>query len=312
MQKNLRLQLITFIVLHQIGVSCAFTSRYSPIISYGTKSFVQYAKKPKRSSSNGKGFGKPVNGFGKGSVDPMKKTYDVSPTTLPLDMLQRTEMMRDFFASYDEWHPLFGNIAANDSVLASSHIDVSLFANEDLSFNNDTPWEKLPQIPSGENKDSQMETVSLVLDSMQKALTDIPVSQDLYNTNPDDNNDMHFIEEGRRLLVLERFHVLQNEGDNHGDLFKVCWSEIHHLVTEGNADKGSLIILEEYTSEIEESGGIEQFVDEKIRLPLQFLGLADSLEVAAFKRGKSCIRLIHQLGAVPSLEDRDKEQSGFQ
>ncbi|GFH45887.1 hypothetical protein CTEN210_02361 [Chaetoceros tenuissimus] len=312
MQKNLHFQLITVILLHQIDVSCGFTSHYSPFISYGTNSFVQYAKKPKRSTSNGKGFGKPANGFGKGSVDPMKKTYDVSPTTLPLDMLQRTEMMKDFFASYDEWHPLFGSIAANDSVLASSHIDASLFTQEGLSFSEETPWEKLPQMPSGENKDSQMETVSLVLDSMQKALTDIPVSQDLYNTNPDDNNDMHFIEEGRRLLVLERFHVLQNEGDAHGDLFRVCWSEIHHLVTEGNTDKGSLIILEEYTSEIEENGGIEQFVDEKIRLPLQFLGLADSLEVAAFKRGKICIRLIHQLGAVPSLEDRDKEQSGFQ
>ena len=101
MQKNLHFQLITFILLHLIGACCGFTPHYSPFLSHGTNSFVQYAKKPKRSSSNGKGFGKPANGFGKGSADPMKKTYDVSPTTLPLDMLQRTEMMKDFFASYD-------------------------------------------------------------------------------------------------------------------------------------------------------------------------------------------------------------------
>jgi hypothetical protein len=52
---------------------------------------------------------------------------------------------------------------------------------------------------------------------------------------------------------------------------------------------------------------LAQFVDTNIRMPLQFLGLAERVEVASFERGKNCVRLIHQLGAMPSLEQRDSD-----
>lgn len=167
-----------------------------------------------------------------------------------------------------------------------------------------------------------MKIISTVLDHFQKALVDIPLSDDeLYSKNAEDDNEMHFIEEGRRLLVLERFQVLDREGavgrgmGQADHLFQTCWSEIHHLVSSGGRDTGSLIILDEYDDDGQEMDldlDLGQFVDSKIRLPLRFLGLEECVEVASFVRGKSCVRLIHQLGDVPSLESKGRDEYGFE
>jgi hypothetical protein len=95
----------------------------------------------------------------------------------------------------------------------------------------------------------------------------------------------------------------------------------------GSVDTGSLIILNHDKEEEEDDNhdninddhdddniDLRQFVENKIRLPLRSLGLGDCLEVSSFVRGKNCVRLIHQLGEIPSLEDRDRneEEVGFE
>jgi hypothetical protein len=284
----------------------------------------------------------------------LEKTYNL-PIILPAD---EQAAMSQFFSSFTEWHPLFASIALHDQVPAWEHLNV---LNDDddhdddaqknkkmsnaspiLEFHPNSPWKKLPQIPMGPEKERHMEVISSVLDNFQKALVDIPMSDKLYSRNMEEDNELHFIEEGRRLLVLERFQVVEEQGtassttsntssssssvkEEDGSwedvLFGICWSEIHHLVSVGSRDTGSLIILNHDDDDDDDDDSTRQgrdlakFVDEKIRLPLRYLGLGDCMEVASFARGKNCVRLIHQLGEIPSLEDRNRDgvaEQGFE
>lgn len=270
----------------------------------------------------------------------LEKTYNL-PIILPAD---EQAAMSQFFSSFTEWHPLFASIALHDQVPAWEHLNV---LNDDddgdnddhqktnknmsnaspiLEFHPNSPWKKLPQIPMGPEKERHMEVISSVLDHFQKALVDIPMSDKLYSRNMEEDNELHFIEEGRRLLVLERFQVVEEQdaassttttsssvkeedGSWEDLLFGICWSEIHHLVSVGSRDTGSLIILNHDNDDDSTRQGrdLAKFVDEKIRLPLRYLGLGDCMEVASFARGKNCVRLIHQLGEIPSLEDRNRD-----
>mmetsp|Transcript_27311 Transcript_27311/g.40456 ORF Transcript_27311/g.40456 Transcript_27311/m.40456 type:complete len:309 (+) Transcript_27311:33-959(+) len=259
-------------------------------------SFHLNAKKPKKAIPSSRGFGKPTSEAGNTS-NRMEKTYD-----FPVTPIDDKAAMQDFFSVYTDWHPLFASIASHDDVPASSHIDLT--SESTIVFGDGTPWSKLPQVPSGAKKDDQMQVISHVLDNFQTALTDIPVSEELFSKDPEDNNDTQFLEEGRRLLVLDRFQVISGVGANNHDIFSTCWSEIHHLVSEGDEDTGSLIILEEFDHE---EMDLNLFVDTNIRMPLHFLGLGDKVEVSSFERGKNCIRLIHQLGAIRTLEQRDAD-----
>jgi hypothetical protein len=300
--------------------ACAYMQHTSTSITTRKPTLLHAKNKKSNKLSNSRGFGKSSK-----PLDPMEKTYDLAPA----EAIDEKVAMEDFFKTYTEWHPLFASIATHDEVPASTHIDLSGYGNGNgigngngeqsiLEFDNDTPWVKLPDAPSGPDKESRVASIALVLDSFQKALTDIPVSEKLYTQDAEDNNDLHLLEEGRRLLVLQRFQVIDAVGgadgdnDNHDELFRTCWSEIHHLVSEGGGDTGSLIILEDSDDEMD----LANFVDTKIRLPLQFLGLGGLLEVAGFERGKQCVRLIQNLGAMPSLEERDdeldREADGFQ
>ncbi len=261
-------------------------------------------KRSNNNSSGGRGFGKSSN---------VEKTY-VFETDNSFDEIDQEVAMGEFFNTYNDWHPLFKSIAHAPNVPASSHLDLSVDS-YDLIFDDESPWEKLPQVPQGPEKDSQLEIVARVLDSFQKALTDIPVNEALYSKE-DDENDLQFLEEGRRMLVLNRFQVMTSTID-HESLFRTCWSEIHSLVSEKgdstNSDmgNGSLVMLGEF----DEASGLDlnHFVNTKIRMPLSWLGLKDSFEVSSFERGgHECIRLIHGLGDIPSLEDRNREEEGFQ
>merc|ERR1711937_880498 len=132
--------------------------------------------------------------------------------------------MREFFESNEAWQPLFRSIATDDSVPAMGFID-----NEDkFEFSESSfPWKKLAAIPTDENDRS---ILAKFLDAMQKSLVeDIPVDE----TTKDDDNDLHFIEEGRRMLVCSRYHVAQGMKrgsiETFDKLFSICWSEIVEL-----------------------------------------------------------------------------------
>lgn len=334
-------------------VPVPFLSRPHPSFSSSSSfrhphSLVQ-AKKSNSNNNSSNGEGK--RGFGTRNTNTngnsssssstplfLEKTYNL-PIILPAD---EQAAMSQFFSSFTEWHPLFASIALHDQVPAWEHLNV---LNDDgdnddhqktnknmsnaspiLEFHPNSPWKKLPQIPMGPEKERHMEVISSVLDHFQKALVDIPMSDKLYSRNMEEDNELHFIEEGRRLLVLERFQVVEEQdaassttttsssvkeedGSWEDLLFGICWSEIHHLVSVGSRDTGSLIILNHDNDDDSTRQGrdLAKFVDEKIRLPLRYLGLGDCMEVASFARGKNCVRLIHQLGEIPSLEDRNRD-----
>jgi len=270
------------------------------LLSTQACAYVQHTNHRKPTALYGKETNKPSSprGFGNSS---MAKTYDFVPVA-PVD---QQKAMDDFFKTHAEWHPLFASIAPRSEVPAAASTQIDLTVEKGIVYDDEAPWVKLPNIPSGPEKESQMGTIALVLDSFQTALTAIPVSEEEFNTkDEEDNNDLQFLEEGRRLLVLQRFQVIDGVGSGNHDLFRTCWSEIHCLVSEGGEDTGSLIILDEFDHL---DMDLACFVDANIRMPLQWLGMGDLVEVASFERGKNCVRLIHQLGAIPSLEDRDDE-----
>ena len=252
----------------------------------------------KLSNSSGKGFGKTLEKSIK-----VRQTYGRAQR--PKDELIDTEgAMEEFFRTKEEWHPLFASLATSDKVPAIDFLPgVDVGNNNKLSFDDGNPWKELPNVPSGDDKDELLGIVAKVLDASQQALVDIPVNE----ATKEDNDDLHFLEEGRRILCLKRFQVLQNEDcaiKRHEKLFETCWSEITYLMKSGEEGSGSLIIL----PDIYDVTDLKRFTDMNILRPLEWLGIDSSImEVASLKRESPCIRLLYKLSEIPSLEARDNE-----
>lgn len=237
----------------------------------------------------GKGFGK-SNGESD-EKKPLKKSYDKRALTPNKDLIDVEGAMNFFFESNEEWKPLFCTIMADTPDLAASDYVTKTEAPDDFEFSeNSSPWRRLQGIPSDE---SDREVLAGFLDSMQQSLIDIPVDE----RTKDDDNDLHFLEEGRRMLVCSRFHVVTGDGnaiEKHDSLFSTCWSEITHLVQEDEIDTGSLIVVPEF-----EMHDLEVFADMNLQRPLQWLGIDDKFEVASVQHGNPAIRLIHKLSDMP-------------
>ena len=103
------------------------------------------------------------------------------------------------------------------------------------------------------------------------------------------------------------FHVITGveDGsiDSHERLFSTCWSEITHLIQEGEANTGSLILVPGCSVD-----NLRRFADMNLQRPLQWLGLATSFEVASMKRGSPAIRLIHKLSDIPTDVPNEPER----
>jgi len=164
---------------------------------------------------------------------------------------------------------------------------------------------------------------------MQKALTDIPVVEG----QETDKNDVHFIEEGRRCIVITRFQVYGGGGDSSdggvvdaviegeeaekstkmGDedekLSTAVWSEIARLVQDNERDSGSLIILPDRLEGLyDDMAGLREFTERNIAKPLDWLGLGDTFEVSSMQRGSLAIRLIHKLSDIPEPQKKEEEE----
>jgi hypothetical protein len=231
-------------------------------------------------------------GFGKDSAKkpPLSKSYGEKELSPIKDLIDEESSMREFFESNEAWHPLFRSITTDDSVPAMSFID----NDEEFKFSETTsPWRRLSAIPADE---TDIVILGKFLDAMQKSLIeDIPVDE----TTKDDDNDLHFIEEGRRMLVCSRYHVVQ--GMEKGSintfdrLFSICWSEIVELSQTDEADTGSLIVTPGFDYD-----DLRRFVDINLQRPLQWLGI-DGFEVACLEKGGlGVIRLIHRLSDIPT------------
>lgn len=285
------------------------------------------AKKKKTSNQDSspppKGFG--TKG-GKAEIAITKTYDDGSGNGDDYDPIDDSDTIEDFFRRRKEFSPLFRAILGFTSSTQSSSPSADDYYSPplplamellnlssggdgetpDASFWEEGPWKKLPAIPTGEG---DIAVIGMFLDTIQKALVEIPVEEG----SVEDENDMHFIEEGRRCLVLSRFQVLGGDSstvekkiteDELGlevqtddeDLFSTCWSEISYLVQENMKDTGSLIILPEEFSDI---GKLREFTEKNILRPLDWLGLSDTFEVASMQRGSPAIRLIHKLSDIP-------------
>lgn len=288
MMIRIRLLIVSIILIHYICQG--FVTRHGSKIPF-TPSFAFEKKRNKViGSSSIKGFGSnsnaKSNGFEKGIYE---KTYNQKS-------FRTLDGKDDFFTRNSDWLPLFASVTSSVDVLAK-YIDMTSYSTTELEYSDMTPWLKLPSMPVGPDKDKHMQAIVHVLDKTQMALMEIP-------EEVDDDQDLNFVEEGRRILVMSRFHVLDEVKQNDfGPLFQACWSEIYCLINDGTPGTGSLIILDK----LEENVDLSHFVHTNIRLPLQWLGIGeDCLEVANFTRGKKCIRLIHKLGVIPDLRDRDR------
>ena len=263
----------------------------------GVNAFVQSIKNGKKFSDgasirtsiyvSGKGFGK---SYGDETKSPIKDLIDVEAA------------MNEFFSSKEEWHPLFHSVAEHDSVPAMSFLQSKISSSMSIEFHEtSSPWRKLGGIPS---KDEDREVLADFLDNMQRSLIEIPVNEAI----EEDENDLNFIEEGRRLLVLSRFHVLQeneaNSIESYDTLFATCWSEVMHLRTEDEVDTGSLIVVPGA-----DMNDIRRFCDMNLQRPLEWLGMNDVFEVTSLKRGSPAIRLIHKLSDIPTDVETDVEKA---
>ena len=136
-----------------------------------------------------------------------------------------------------------------------------------------------------------MAILGAFLDAMQKVLVEIPVDE----LKKEDSNDLNFIEEGRRCLVITQFQVygdgssrdggdnvvnavIENEEDSSGSvvagndnnddqgekLTSAVWTEIACLVQDNEADTGLLIILPNALKNVyKDMGGLKEFTKRK-------------------------------------------------
>lgn len=244
----------------------------------------------------GKGFGNPVGG-GKGFGG--EKTYGKKATSPIKDVIDVEAAMSAFFSSNEEWHPLFQEFAAGSSVPAMSFLGGA----EAFDFDNtQSPWKRLDGIPTDER---EREILSSVLDAMQASLIDIPVNE----ATKEDDNDLHFLEEGRRMLAISRFHVLSGvtggSVECHDRLFSLCWSELMELRAQNEDSTGSLIVVPDYNI-----SDLKRFTDMNLQLPLQWLGVKQDFEVTSLERGSPAIRFLHRLQDMPDEPWKEPPEEG--
>jgi hypothetical protein len=261
-----------------------------------TSAFLKNLRRPQTISASSVCVGK---AFGKSAEESPKKegtgkSYDEGALSPIKDMIDSEGAMQFFFESNDEWKPLFRSIIGDTAdVPATSFIeDIDII---DFEFDETTsPWKRLQAIPT---QDDDREVLANFLDNMQQALIDIPVDE----LTKEDVNDVHFLEEGRRMLVCSRFHVVAGAEKgciaSHESLFTTCWNEITHLAQEDESDTGSLIVVPGY-----EIDDLRRFTDMNLQRPLQWLGIDGKFEVASLHRGSPAIRLIHKLSDMNEPE----------
>jgi hypothetical protein len=265
-------------------------------------------------------------GFGKGDGDyknnnespPPSKTYGPSALRPIRDLIDAESAMQAFFTSREEWLPLFRSMISSSSSPSSSSscaamefletsslsITTATSSTEKIDFHEtSSPWRLLQAIP---DQADHRAILAAFLDGAQNSLLSIPTDERV----EEDDNDVQFVEEGRRLLALSRFHVLQaNRGgsgvESYDHLFATCWSELHHLSSQNVAHTGSLIILPDC-----QISDLRRFTDMNVLRPLEWLGLHDDFEVASIHHGMQdsspAIRLLYKLSDIPEVQEQEQ------
>jgi hypothetical protein len=239
-----------------------------------------------------------------------ERTYGAAPIK---DVIDVEGAMASFFESREEWLPAFRSIAGSSmsedtaALLASLGQDNVGIPDAAIDFHEESsPWRRSRAIPQDEE---ERQVLAKFLDAMQASLLAIPVNEVANpETDPDDENDLQFVEEGRRLLALGRFQVLRaiqgGSVESVDSLFAHCWSEVMELSQTGTAHSGSLILVPEY-----DFSDLRRFVDMNLVKPLEWLGVQSDFEVVSLQRDSPAIRLIYKLNAIPT--GTYTEEEGF-
>ena len=271
--------------------------------SMATSSSELDAKKP---GAGGKGFGVSKKKQPKYSIE--DKSYNLQSTLGESSAEDTHARMVDFFSTNIDWKPLFRYVVGPDDTQATPFLaDVehqSIWGMSTIEQRN--PWRLLPSKPT---EQSSLDVLSVFLDELQRSLLDIPLDSIITG-----ENDLHFLEEGRRTIAVTRFHVLD---DNHGfttesdganwqeALFETCWSEIAHGMSQDEVDSGSLVLLPHLKDDVG-LDCVKEFVEKKLIQPIHWLGRGSDWEIVAMERGSVGVRLLYKLGAMPDLKDRDR------
>lgn len=228
----------------------------------------------------------------------MERTYGKAVETPIRDMIDVEGAMAAFFSANEEWLPAFRSMAQSSSVPAMTFLGGSFGEPVDVTMG---PWQQLEAVPSS---DADREKLSSFLTSMHQFLVDIPVNESV----EDDADDLHFLEEGRRMLAISRFHVLsENRGgsvESHEALFSTCWSELMELRRADQENTGSLILLPDY-----DLADLRRFTDMNVLRPLEWLGISHQFEVASLQRDSPAIRILHKLQDMPEGEETPEEDN---
>jgi hypothetical protein len=233
----------------------------------------------------------------------VKNSYDEEDLTPIKEMSEEESGMKEFFLSNVGWLPLFRSLVGHSFVPAISFMETGSTSKTGFEFHEDTkPWRRLDAIPT---KEDDRAVLAELLDAMQKKLIAIPVDE---KTN-EDANDLRFIEEGRRMLVCSRFHVVQGMEagsiESFDNLFATCWSEITELRQVGEVNTGSLIVVPGFKYD-----DLRRFAVMNLQRPLLWLGIHDHFEVESLDLGGlGVVRLIHKLSDIPTdIPEQSVEQ----
>uniref|UniRef100_A0A6V2APG9 Uncharacterized protein n=1 Tax=Ditylum brightwellii TaxID=49249 RepID=A0A6V2APG9_9STRA len=284
----------------QISTGTAKMRYSSELVGMAAKK--RSGKSNDRGKSGGGGFGRSSDDIDDSDDKPqtfIEKTYGASAIMPMSDIIDVESAMKDFFDSNEDWHPLFRSIASSSSVPAMDMLVGAGVAEPLLYGEEHGPWKKLDAKPKG---DDEINVVSLFLDSSQKSLLDIPVMN-----VKDDEHDLQFIEEGRRMLAIQRFHVLPGVSSgsvhHHEELFATCWSEVAELRQADEPDTGSIVLLPDYYS----LDDLRRFTDMYLQRPLSWLGVDSFFEVATLQRDTMAIRFLHKLTDIPELPPQQEQ-----
>lgn len=259
--------------------------------------------------NSGKGFAKSNNPRqNKPFIDQSYGTA-ARPPAVAKDIIDVEGAMSSFFSTNTEWIPLFRSLTSTGIMTDTPYPEVLFHLSSvetpplgsPVEYGVATPWKQFEATPKNKK---ELDVIAAFLDAAQKSLIDIPVDESV----EEDASDVHFIEEGRRLLAINRFHVLSGETTGRSplawrdELFAVCWSEMAELRRVDEVNSGSLIIVPDYNL-----NELTRFTEMNIHAPLDWLGLAGSgqeeiFEVASLQRGElAALRILHRLGEVPDV-----------
>jgi hypothetical protein len=311
------------------------------------------------------------------AVVKVKKTYGKTAQAPIRDMIDQEGAMSDFFLCREEWHPVFRSLAGTDLPQATAEFLMNTINNNNVPKDDDmtkidddaalsvlpfefsetsSPWKRnMNPIPTS---DDDRNVVAKFLDAMHQSLLDIPVKEqfilkkrnddiniDENDTEEYDENDMHFVEEGRRLLALSRFVVIRSsQNDDNNNIDDDNDNISNKVISEQNDDdQSSPTMIQQQSSDAIErydelfnicwsevmelqqndqahTGSLilvpdynlpelRRFTDMNLIRPLQWLGLQSNFEVVSMQRDSPAIRLLYKLNDIPSGEYT--EQDGF-